>query len=46
VTMEDSIAAADVTLSVDDLATLNAAAPVGGTAGPRYGEMGMKMVRL
>jgi aryl-alcohol dehydrogenase-like predicted oxidoreductase len=46
VTMEDSVAAADVTLSAADIATLNAAAPVGGTAGPRYGEMGMKMVRL
>jgi aryl-alcohol dehydrogenase-like predicted oxidoreductase len=46
VTMEDSVAAANVTLSTDDLATLNAAAPVGATAGPRYGEMGMKMVRL
>lgn len=46
VTMEDSVAAAGVTLSADDIATLNAAAPVGATAGPRYGEMGMKMVRL
>ena len=46
VTMEDSVAAADVTLTAADLATLNAAAPVGATAGPRYGEMGMKMVRL
>jgi aryl-alcohol dehydrogenase-like predicted oxidoreductase len=46
VTMEDSVAAADVVLTAADLATLNAAAPVGATAGPRYGEMGMKMVRL
>ena len=46
VTMEDSVAAADVTLTAADVATLNAAAPVGATAGPRYGEMGMKMVRL
>ena len=30
----------------DDLAALEAAAPRGGTAGPRYGEMGMRMVRL
>ncbi len=45
-TMEDSVAAADVTLSASDIATLNAAAPVGATAGPRYGEAGMKMVRL
>ncbi len=46
VTMEDSVAAADVELSADDVATLAAAAPLGGTAGPRYGEAGMKMVRL
>ena len=46
VTMEDSVAAANVMLSDADVATLNAAAPVGATAGPRYGEMGMKMVRL
>jgi aryl-alcohol dehydrogenase-like predicted oxidoreductase len=46
VTMEDSVAAADVTLSAADVATLNAAAPVGATAGPRYSEAGMKMVRL
>ncbi len=46
VTMEDSMAAADVTLSADDLATLDAIAPRGGTAGPRYGEAGLKMVRL
>jgi aryl-alcohol dehydrogenase-like predicted oxidoreductase len=45
-TMEDSVAAANVTLSTDDIAKLNAAAPIGATAGPRYGEMGMKMVRL
>ncbi len=46
VTMKDSIAAANITLSREDLAALNAAAPLGGTAGPRYGERGMKMVRL
>jgi aryl-alcohol dehydrogenase-like predicted oxidoreductase len=45
-TMEDSVGAAEVSLSADDIATLEAAAPVGQTAGPRYGEMGMKMVRL
>ena len=45
-TMEDSVGAADVTLSADDLAALDAASPRGGTAGPRYGERGMKMVRL
>ncbi len=45
-TMEDSIAAAHVKLTDADLATLNAAAPRGGTAGPRYSERGMRMVRL
>jgi aryl-alcohol dehydrogenase-like predicted oxidoreductase len=45
-TMEDSVAAADVTLTADDLAAIAAAAPKGGTSGPRYGEQGMRMVRL
>ncbi|MCW0198350.1 aldo/keto reductase [Sphingopyxis sp.] len=45
-TMEDSVGAADVTLTAADLAAIEAAAPVGGTSGPRYGEMGMRMVRL
>jgi aryl-alcohol dehydrogenase-like predicted oxidoreductase len=45
-TMEDSAKAADITLDADDLAALDAAAPRGGTAGPRYGEQGMRMVRL
>ena len=46
VTMEDSAKSVDVTLDYDDLAALDLAAPHGGTAGPRYGEAGMKMVRL
>lgn len=46
ITMEDSAKASDVTLDADDLATLDLAAPRGGTSGPRYGERGMKMVRL
>lgn len=46
VTMEDSAKSAEVKLDADDLAKLEAAAPRGGTAGPRYGERGMKMVRL
>jgi aryl-alcohol dehydrogenase-like predicted oxidoreductase len=46
VTMEDSAKAADVVLDAGDLEKLEAAAPRGGTAGPRYGERGMKMVRL
>jgi aryl-alcohol dehydrogenase-like predicted oxidoreductase len=45
-TMEDSAGAADVHLDADDLAKIEAAAPRGGTAGPRYGERGMRMVRL
>jgi len=46
VTMEDSAKSADMVLDADDLAALDKAAPRGGTAGPRYGEAGMKMVRL
>lgn len=46
VTMEDSVAAADLALIQADLVEIEAAAPMGGTAGPRYGEMGMRMVRL
>ena len=45
-TMEDSAMASDIALDTDDLAKLDAAAPRGGTSGPRYGERGMKMVRL
>jgi len=45
-TMEDSIGAADVTLRTEDLAAIAAAAPKGATSGPRYGEQGMRMVRL
>lgn len=46
VTMEDCVAAAQVVLDADDLEAIDAAAPMGGTSGPRYGEMGMRMVRL
>ncbi|HEY0446246.1 MAG TPA: aldo/keto reductase [Allosphingosinicella sp.] len=45
-TLEDSAAAADVTLSAQDLEILDRAAPRGVTAGPRYAERGMKMVKL
>jgi len=45
-TLEDSMAAVDIELTTDDLDELEAAAPVGGTAGPRYGETMMSMVRL
>ncbi len=46
VTMEDSARAVQIALDSEDLEALEAAAPRGGTAGPRYGERGMKMVRL
>lgn len=46
VTMEDSARAVQLTLDREDLEALEAAAPVGGTAGPRYAERGMRMVRL
>ncbi len=45
-TMTDSAGAPDLVLTVDDLTALDAAAPRGGTAGPRYAAQGMKMVRL
>lgn len=46
VTLEDSMAAVDVSLSADDLATIDEAAPLGETSGPRYHEPMMKMVRI
>ena len=46
VTMRDSAGAPDVALTPDDLATIETAAPNGGTAGPRYAERGMRMVKL
>jgi len=45
-TLEDSMAAVEVSLSGDDLDILEKAAPVGGTSGPRYGEAMMELVRL
>jgi len=44
-TMEDSLGAADVVLTKDDLAALDAASPRGATAGDRYNARGMAMVR-
>ncbi len=44
-TLEDSAAAADLELTTQDLAEIEAAAPRGGTAGPRYGEQMIRMVR-
>ncbi|MEM8696933.1 MAG: aldo/keto reductase [Pseudomonadota bacterium] len=46
VTLEDSMAAVDVVLGEDDLTKLDEAAPAGETAGPRYHEPMMKMVRI
>jgi aryl-alcohol dehydrogenase-like predicted oxidoreductase len=43
VTLEDSAAAVAVELSAEDLEALDAARAV---SGPRYGELGMRMVRL
>lgn len=45
-TLEDSMAAVTVKLTRADLDALDAAAPRDGTAGERYGESGMKMVRI
>lgn len=45
-TMEDSMAAADLELSEEDIASLDAAAPVGSTSGERYSPAGMKLVRI
>lgn len=45
-TLEDSVKAAELVLSAEELARLDAASPRGGTAGPRYGERAMAMTRL
>ncbi len=45
-TMRDSVGAPEVTLTAEDLATIEAAAPSGKTAGPRYAAAGMARVRL
>ena len=45
-TLEDTAKAADLALTAEDLADLDAASPVGATAGPRYGNPAMlAMVR-
>lgn len=46
VTLEDSARAADLTLSAAELARLDAAAPPGGTAGPRYADRYLRAVNL
>ena len=45
-TMRDSAGAPDVTLTAVDLAAIEAAAPAGNTAGPRYNPAGMARVKL
>lgn len=45
-TLEDSMAAVEIKLTEADLDELETAAPVGGTAGLRYGDRMMSMVRL
>ena len=45
-TMEDSVRAAELDLSAEDIETISAAVPPGAARGPRYGEQGMRMVRL
>ena len=45
-TMRDSAGAPDLSLSDDDLAEIEAAAPSGRTAGPRYAAAGMARVKL
>lgn len=45
-TMRDSARAPDLELTAVDLSTIDIAAPKGGTAGPRYAERGMQMVKL
>ena len=42
--LTENVGAADVVLTADDLAALDAALPPGGTAGPRYGARMMAMV--
>ncbi|WP_229054517.1 aldo/keto reductase [Aeromicrobium sp. Leaf350] len=44
--LEENVAAADVELSADDLAALDAAAPLGVAAGGRYDEAGLRSVHL
>jgi aryl-alcohol dehydrogenase-like predicted oxidoreductase len=46
VTLEDSAGASDLALSAAELARLDAAAPPGGTAGPRYAERYLRAVNL
>jgi len=44
--LEDNAAAAEIVLTREELARIDAAAPKGTTAGPRYSEQGMRGVNL
>jgi len=44
--LEENLASLELTLSPEDLARLNAAAPKGATAGERYAERAMRVVNL
>ncbi len=44
--LEENVAAADIELTADDLASLDEVAPVGVAAGERYPEAGLKAVHL
>ena len=44
--LEENVAAVDIALSAEDLASLDEAAPVGVAAGERYPEAGMQQVNL
>jgi aryl-alcohol dehydrogenase-like predicted oxidoreductase len=45
-TMRDSVGAPSLTLSADDLGLIAAVAPLGATAGRRYTDRGMEMVKI
>jgi aryl-alcohol dehydrogenase-like predicted oxidoreductase len=45
-TLQDSAAAADLDLPAEDIDRISAAVPRGAAQGPRYGETGMRMVRI
>ncbi len=42
--LEENVAAATLALSAEELAALDAAAPIGGTASPRYGAQMMALI--
>jgi len=44
--LEENIAALDIEMTLEDLLSINEAAPHGGTWGERYPEQGMRAVNL